>query len=315
MCYREGGTLQTNTICVCGECLQYLGHTVFAPTHSVCAFPVYTAQAPGYSAGELSGVGPGLHALPRSTQLRLRFSGTPQRHRQLCLRFVPFPGPSSSGDQVFGEHTLPWYHASYHLPGPSRLVFCVCSCISGVPCVSSGKLISDCDPPDVCQLSRIPGRLGQRLRTCSQFGRGCPFLFFQLWLAPTCLCASSGGWAGPQLASSPLVFAQSFVLCAARQCLRLELFVGKCSLSLFPIFFFSLCLSQFGLLSQVSSIRLPSGHSGPILTLSSAARTSLFSPHLLVADKSVWATSPLGVVVRPVICGVYLFFPPGYVAL
>ena len=91
--------------------------------------------------------------------------------------------------------------------------------------------------------------------------------------------------------------------------------MGKCSLSLFPIFFFSLCLSQFGLLSQVSSIRLPSGHSGPILTLSSAARTSLFSPHLLVADKSVWATSPLGVVVRPVICGVYLFFPPGYVAL
>ena len=88
----------------------------------------------------------------------LRYSTKAQT--QLCLRFVPFPGLSSSGDQVFGEHTLPWCHASYHLPGPSRLVFCVCSCISGVPCVSSGKLISDCDPPDVCQLSRIPGRLG-----------------------------------------------------------------------------------------------------------------------------------------------------------
>ena len=43
---------------------------------------------------------------------------------------------------------------------------------------------------------------------------------FQLWLLPACLSASrqeSGeegewGWADPQLASSPLVFAQSFVL-------------------------------------------------------------------------------------------------------
>ena len=35
---------------------------------------------------------------------------------------------------------------------------------------------------------------------------------FQLWLSPACLSASSGGWAGLQLASSPLVFAQSLVL-------------------------------------------------------------------------------------------------------
>ena len=35
---------------------------------------------------------------------------------------------------------------------------------------------------------------------------------FQLWLLPTCLSASGGGWAGPLLASSPLVFTQSFVL-------------------------------------------------------------------------------------------------------
>ena len=34
------------------------------------------------------------------------------------------------------------------------------SAISGVPCVSSGELISSCDPPGRCQLSRIPGRLG-----------------------------------------------------------------------------------------------------------------------------------------------------------
>ena len=47
---------------LCGECSQCLSHTGFAPTDGVCAFPVYTAQAPGCSAGELSKVGPGLCA-------------------------------------------------------------------------------------------------------------------------------------------------------------------------------------------------------------------------------------------------------------
>ena len=51
------------------------------------------------------------------------------------------------------------------------------------------------------------------------------------------------------------------------------------------------------------------------ITLSNAAHTSLFSPCLLVADVSVWATL-LGVAIRYVICGFYVFiFPPGYVAL
>ena len=72
---------------VCGECSQCLGHTGFVPAHGMCAFPVYTAQAPGCSAGELSEVGPGLRALPRSKLLRFRFLGTPQRHR------LPVSGP------------------------------------------------------------------------------------------------------------------------------------------------------------------------------------------------------------------------------
>ena len=57
------------------------GHTGFAPAQGVYAFPVYTAQALGCSAGELSKVGPGFCVLPRSKLLRFRFSGTPQRHR------------------------------------------------------------------------------------------------------------------------------------------------------------------------------------------------------------------------------------------
>ena len=70
----------------------------------------------------------------------------------------------------------------------------------------------------------------------------------------------------------------------------------------------SLAIPQFGFLSHVSSLRLPSEHSGLVLTLSNAARASLISPHLLVADARVWATSPLGVAIRHVICGVYLLF-------
>ena len=84
---------------------------------------------------------------------------------------------------------------------------------------------------------------------------------------------------------------------------KLESFIGTFSF----LFFFSLVIPQFGLLSHVSSLRLSTGHSGPILTLSTddAARTSLPSPRLLVADVSVWANSPLAVEIR---CVVYVFF-------
>ena len=81
LCCGEGGTLPTNITGMCGECSQCMDHTGFAPAHGMCAFLVYTAQAPGCSARELSKAGPGFHALPRSKLLRFRFSGTPQRRR------------------------------------------------------------------------------------------------------------------------------------------------------------------------------------------------------------------------------------------
>ena len=127
-----------------------------------------------------------------------------------------------------------------------------------------------------------------------------------MFFRPPASLPQAGWGASPQLASSPLVFTQSFVLWAAWQCVRLELFVGKFSLSLF-FFSPSLAIPWFGLLAQVSSLRLPSGHSGPILTLSNARCGSLFSPCLLVVDTSIWVTSLLGVAVRCVICGFYLF--------
>ena len=94
----------------------------------------------------------------------------------------------------------------------------------------------------------------------------------------------------------------------------LEPFMGKFS------FFLSLAISQFGLLSQISSLRLSPGHSDPVLTLSTdyAARASLSSPCLLVADTSDWATSLLAAAYS---VGLFLFFvfffslSPSYVAL
>ena len=78
-------------------------------------------------------------------------------------------------------------------------------------------------------------------------------------------------------------------------------------LSLFPLFYFSsLAITQFGLLSHVSSLRLSLGHAGPALTLSNAARASQFSPTCWWYA-SIWATSPLGVAVRHVLGGFYLF--------
>ena len=80
-CCGDRGTLQTNITGMCGECLQYLGHTGFASAHGSCAFPIYTSQALGCSARELPEAGPGLCAFPRSKPLRFSFLGSPQRGR------------------------------------------------------------------------------------------------------------------------------------------------------------------------------------------------------------------------------------------
>ena len=79
-----------------------------------------------------------------------------------CI-FLPFSGSSSLGDQVLDKCTLPrWGGASYHCPRPSLSISWVLSgsTVSGVLCVSSGELISGCDPPGGYQSSRTPGRLG-----------------------------------------------------------------------------------------------------------------------------------------------------------
>ncbi|CAN0537490.1 unnamed protein product [Rangifer tarandus platyrhynchus] len=108
-------------------------------------------------------VGPGLHALPRVKPLRFGFSGTPQRHRlgRACA-FCPSQVRAAQGPGAWRAHTPQVGGASYHLPRPSHSVSWVRSggTVSGVPCVSSGGLISGCETPGGCQPSRVPGRLG-----------------------------------------------------------------------------------------------------------------------------------------------------------
>jgi len=90
---------------------------------------------------------------------------------------------------------------------------------------------------------------------------------------------------------------------------------GDSSFSLSLSLSFSVSLSGYPKV-KVSSLRFSLGHSGLVLTLSNATRSSPFSPCLLMVDASVWGTSVLGVAIRHVICGFYLFiFPPSYVAL
>ena len=119
---------------------------------AVCVFLVYIAHAPGCSAGVLS---------------------------KVVLRFVYFPGLSCSGS---GSQVL---HKGAELVRPA---FCALprsdqlrrpgawpaqsppswGCILSPPlsqllsvlCVSSGELISGCNPPSGCLLSRIPRSLG-----------------------------------------------------------------------------------------------------------------------------------------------------------
>ena len=57
---------------------------------------------------------------------------------------------------------------------------------------------------------------------------------------------------------------------------------------------FHVVVPQSGLLAQVSLLRLPSGHSVSVLTLSNAARASLPSPCLLVVGAGVCTASLLG---------------------
>ena len=110
-CWGEGGALQTDITGVCGERSQCLGHTGFAPL-TARVLPCLECSGSRLLCRELSEVGPGFHALPRPKPLRLGSRALHKVQTRLGLRFVLFPGPSSSGDQVLCECTLPEWGVS-----------------------------------------------------------------------------------------------------------------------------------------------------------------------------------------------------------
>ena len=78
-------------------------HWVCPRSQRVC-FPCLHCLGYRLLCCEMSEAGPGLCALPRSKPLRFRYLVVSEAQTRLGLRFVPFPGLSSSGDQVFCEH-------------------------------------------------------------------------------------------------------------------------------------------------------------------------------------------------------------------
>ena len=121
LCCGERGNLQTNTTGKLGSVCSAWTTLGLPPPKAACTFWVHTAQAPGCSVRELSQVGPAFYVLPRSKPLR--FVGVLQGHRpRWAVCFVPFRGPSHSGDWVLGQkHSLRWaMHLMYLLsPGHS----------------------------------------------------------------------------------------------------------------------------------------------------------------------------------------------------
>ena len=152
-CCGEGGRLQTNITGLFGECLLCMDYTEFAPAHGVCAFLVYTAQAPGCSTGNCPKLALGFVYFPGLTCSGLGswvlHKGTDSFGHDFCAlprsKQLRQPG-------AWQAHSPRWVVHLNHLPGPSRSASWVHheSTVSGLPRVSSEELISGCDPPGGC---------------------------------------------------------------------------------------------------------------------------------------------------------------------
>ena len=136
----------------------YWPHWVCSRSRHVC-FPCLHCLGCRLLCQELSEAGPELYALPSSKLLSFRQLGSPQSHR---LGWACVLCPSQVQEAQVTRCLASMVAATYCLPHPCRLVFWVYNwrTFSGVPCVSSGELISGCDPPGGCQSSRIPRHLG-----------------------------------------------------------------------------------------------------------------------------------------------------------
>ena len=134
--YGEGGALQTD-IAVYGEHSPCSSRTGFAPYRGVCAFPVYSAQAPGCPiwSGPCVECGSSFRVLHKSADsvapafcafLGLSSSGSQGLARTFPGCGPPFPSAASgSGSQRLG-HTLPGCGAPFPSAAPARCWSCAC---------------------------------------------------------------------------------------------------------------------------------------------------------------------------------------------
>ena len=202
------------------------------------------------------------------------------------LHFVPFPGPSSSGDQVLGKrghcNLLPPLSLLLGFLGVklAHLLRCAVCLFWGADLwLRPAWWMSTIQNPKKSWLATKPAC---SLVDDASLGLQLPLLALA---APTCLSPAGDGLVRSWLALlSPLFCEQAW------QCLRVRAF-------------HRIAIPQSGLLSEVSSLGLPSGHSGLVLTLSNAAHASLPSPCLLVVDVGFCTASLLGVTIWHEICG------------
>jgi len=93
---------------MCEECLQSMDHTGSAPAHGGTCF--LDLHCSGFRLLSRVTVQSGCCVLCTSqvwaAQVQVLGYSTGAQ-TQLCMCFVPFPGPSSSGNQLLGEHTVP----------------------------------------------------------------------------------------------------------------------------------------------------------------------------------------------------------------
>ena len=133
-----------------------------------------------------------------------RFRLSTKVQTRLGLRFVPSPvGAAQAARSLTSALSL----GAVGLI-PSGVPTCFCVRRSGVPCVSSGDLVSSCEPSGGCQPSRVSGSLWLEAGSLFAVCQGMPSLGLSLPLSPLPLPpASNEGWASPQQASSSLVLA------------------------------------------------------------------------------------------------------------
>ena len=297
-CRGEGGALQTNVTGLCGEDLQCSDHTVCPRSrHVLSPSTLLRLQA------ALQGAGPELRALPRLKPLRFRVSVIPQTRGlgwacadSVGPAFCAFPARAAQATRSFpgalslGAAHLPVRTSVSGRAGPVRLCLYAAAGLWLPPSRRTAtiqnlrrSLVRNWEP--VCSLVGVPS-----------LGPSWPLS------PPGCLLPPAGD-DGPVGCWVALLW----------NCSVVPLFCkgpAVPSVRALPRLILSLVIPQFKLLSHISSFRLPSGHSGLVLTLSNATGSSPFRSHFLVADASIWATFLLGVAFRPVICGFLFIFPP-----